>query len=268
MLAGLARTAHLGPCLAITVLTVLVGVASGVDAWTLLGVGIVVLLGQLSIGWSNDVIDADRDRAAQRTDKPIAAGEVAPRLVWTAALVSLTVALVSSLLLGIWFAVAHAVTVAAGWAYNLWLKRSWASGIAFVVSFGLLPSLARLAGDTPRLATVGETLAAATIGFSVHLANTLPDLDDDVRAGVRGLPHLLGRRGTAAIGFITLIAGAVVLTVEIGHPVALVGLALVIVIGVWGLVASLNRATRLVFRLVVAAALLLAVELVVVSALR
>ena len=75
MLAGLARTAHLGPCLAITVLTVLVGVASGVDAWTLLGVGIVVLLGQLSIGWSNDVIDADRDRAAQRTDKPIAAGE-------------------------------------------------------------------------------------------------------------------------------------------------------------------------------------------------
>ncbi len=224
MLAGLARTAHLGPCLAITVLTVLVGVASGVDAWTLLGVGIVVLLGQLSIGWSNDVIDADRDRAAQRTDKPIGAGEVAPRLVWTAALVSLTVALVSSLLLGVWFAVAHAVTVAAGWAYNLWLKRSWASGIAFVVSFGLLPSLARLAGDTPRLAT--------------------------------------------AIGFITLIAGAVVLTVEIGHPVALVGLALVIVIGVWGLVASLHRATRLVFRLVVAAALLLAVELVVVSARR
>ena len=32
MLAGLARTAHLGPCLAITVLTVLVGVASGVGA--------------------------------------------------------------------------------------------------------------------------------------------------------------------------------------------------------------------------------------------
>ena len=69
MLAGLARTAHLGPCLAITVLTVLVGVASGVGALTLLGVGFVVLLGQLSIGWSNDVIDADRDLSVTEEDQ-------------------------------------------------------------------------------------------------------------------------------------------------------------------------------------------------------
>ena len=79
LLTGLLRTAHLGPCLVITALTVLVGIAAGVDAATLAGVGIVVMLGQLSIGWSNDVIDAERDRAAGRTDKPIARGEVSAR---------------------------------------------------------------------------------------------------------------------------------------------------------------------------------------------
>ena len=33
-----------------------------------------VLAGQLSIGWSNDLIDARRDRAVGRTDKPLAVG--------------------------------------------------------------------------------------------------------------------------------------------------------------------------------------------------
>lgn len=266
MVTGLVRTAHLGPCLVITALTVIVGLAAGVDAATLALVGVVVLLGQLSIGWSNDVVDAARDRRAGRMDKPIAQGVVPARTVWTAAVVSLIAALALSLVGGWWFAAMHAVTVAAGWAYNLWLKRMWASGILFVVSFGLLPSLATLAATPPRFAPIGETIAAAAIGLSVHLANTLPDLESDAREGVRGMPHLLGRRGSAALSFVTLILGALALTLQIGEPIALVGLAVVSGIGVWGFVLALGTPTRTVFWLVVIAALVLALELVVVAA--
>ena len=44
-------------------------------------VALAVLAGQLSVGWSNDYLDRERDRAAGRTDKPVAAGELSPTLV-------------------------------------------------------------------------------------------------------------------------------------------------------------------------------------------
>ena len=45
--------------------------------------------GQLSIGWSNDAIDAERDARAARSDKPVASGEVPRRTVALAGLAAL-----------------------------------------------------------------------------------------------------------------------------------------------------------------------------------
>ena len=61
----------------------------------------VVFTGQLSIGWSNDYLDAERDRAVHRSDKPVAAGAVEPRLVRTAAVVALILTLALSAVLGV-----------------------------------------------------------------------------------------------------------------------------------------------------------------------
>jgi len=41
----------------------------------------------------------------------------------------------------------------------------------------------------------------ALIGVALHLANTLPDIDDDARFGVRGLAHRLGARGSMRVGW-------------------------------------------------------------------
>jgi 4-hydroxybenzoate polyprenyltransferase len=47
--------------------------------------GAAVLVGQLSVGWSNDAIDAPLDSAAGRPDKPIATGAISRRTVaWCA----------------------------------------------------------------------------------------------------------------------------------------------------------------------------------------
>ena len=43
--------------------------------------GLAVLAGQLSIGWSNDLLDRSRDVAAGRSDKPLATGAADPRTV-------------------------------------------------------------------------------------------------------------------------------------------------------------------------------------------
>ena len=47
-----------------------------------------VFTGQLSIGWSNDYLDAERDRAMLRSDKPVATGAMEPRVAGIAAVVA------------------------------------------------------------------------------------------------------------------------------------------------------------------------------------
>ncbi|MFD0527700.1 hypothetical protein ACFQ1I_11740 [Kitasatospora arboriphila] len=101
---------------------------------------------QLSIGWSNDCIDSARDTAAGRADKPLArgaltAGALTPRAVGTAAAAALAAAVPLSLACGTRAGAAHLTGVAAGWAYNLRLKRTAASWLPYAVAFGaLLPS--------------------------------------------------------------------------------------------------------------------------------
>src|SRR4051794_41871948 len=65
---------HPGPALAVTVVATLLAVAAGAPARTVALVGAAFGVGQLSIGWSNDWLDAARDVAVGRGDKPVAAG--------------------------------------------------------------------------------------------------------------------------------------------------------------------------------------------------
>lgn len=79
---ALVVASHPGPSLAITALATLLAAQAAPH-----GVGPVLtapamLAGQLSVGWSNDALDSERDAAARRTDKPIAAGLISKRAVW------------------------------------------------------------------------------------------------------------------------------------------------------------------------------------------
>src|SRR4051794_22058890 len=84
---ALVRACHPEPSVAVTTITTALAVSAGrgpASAW----VAAALVSGQLSIGWSNDWIDADRDRTAARQDKPAARGELSPTTVRTAALVA------------------------------------------------------------------------------------------------------------------------------------------------------------------------------------
>jgi 4-hydroxybenzoate polyprenyltransferase len=83
---ALFRAAHAPPTLAVTALATAIAASSGRDFRGTVLVAAAVLAGQLSIGWCNDLVDRDRDRAAGRDDKPIVTGAVSARLVtWACA---------------------------------------------------------------------------------------------------------------------------------------------------------------------------------------
>jgi len=261
---------HPGPTLVVTGLASALGIAVGLEPWRLLLLTLSVLAGQVSIGLSNDAIDAPRDRAVGRTDKPIARGDISERLAWVCAIGAVALALLLAAPLGFGMLGAHAVFLASAWSYNAGLKSTPFSIVPFIVSFGIFPSLATLALPDPRVTAGWGWIAGAALGAAVHLTNVLPDLDDDERTGVRGLPHRIGPRASAIVAAIGIVvgAGAVLIGSSGGllsavSPLGWVFFGAVLVAALATAVLALVRPpTRALFRLVMLAALLLAAQLV------
>ena len=193
VLTGLLGSAHLGPTVAVTLVTALLATAGDLDPGTAALVVAAVLTGQLTIGWANDLLDVERDRTVGRTDKPLATGRVPLGLVRGALVVAALACVALSFAAGTPSALVHlGLVVAMGQAYNLGLKATAWSWVPYAVAFGALPAVVSLAGTDPTLAPWWMLLAGATLGVGAHLLNTLPDLGDDEATGVRGLPHRLG----------------------------------------------------------------------------
>jgi 4-hydroxybenzoate polyprenyltransferase len=213
---ALARATHLAPAVAVTVVAVLLAVAADVGAGRSVLLGAAVLAGQASIGWSNDWIDADRDRAVARADKPVVQGAVTAHALRTAALGAAALAVALSLLLGVVPGLLLLVLVASGWAYNAGLKRTAASALPYLTGFGLLP--AGVVAAAPGSPTVAWWLvgAGAALGGAAHVANVAPDVADDLATGVRGLPHRIGAVPSAVVG--ALLLGAATLLLVLGPP--------------------------------------------------
>jgi 4-hydroxybenzoate polyprenyltransferase len=221
-LRGLAGACHPVPGLAVTFVAVVLGIGAGLHPSRLVMLGAAVLLGQLSIGWSNDWIDATRDRAAGRTDKPAAAGHIPAQAVAVAAFTALVATTVLSLMLGRLAGTALLLGVACGWAYNLGLKSTAWSGATYLVAFAALPVGVYAASVAAPWPPWWVPVVSALLGFGAHFANVLPDLRADADTGVRGLPHRLGQRnGVIVMAASLAVASAVLAFVPGTTPVAL-----------------------------------------------
>lgn len=230
-------------------------------------VGGAVLAGQLSIGWLNDGVDSERDRAAGRTDKPVAQGMLTARTALAAsgaaALVSVPLALWSGaggraplmLVLAL-----HLLVVAGGWVYDLGLKSTVVSVVPYAVAFGALPAFVVAPEQSVPWWLV---LAGALLGSGAHFANVLPDLEQDAATGVRGLPHQIGARWSVVATTVLLLAASLTLALSpAGAPsvtgtVVLVAAVLAVLVGVFSPVG--------LFRAVLCVAVLDVVLLVVSS---
>ena len=255
---GLALACHLGPTLAVTALTAAVAIGVGASARTCALIGAAVLTGQLSVGWSNDWIDAGRDLAVGRGDKPIVAGVVPMRVVRAAALVAAALCVPLSLATGWRAGSAHLVAVTAAWAYNVRLKSTSWSWAPYALSFGLLPAFVALALPGHPWPAWWAPGTAALLGIGAHVANVVPDLDDDRSTGVHGLPHRLGRAWSNLLAPAALLAAtALIVLGPAGSPAAgaLLGLVAAAGIAAAGAVVALTRQhSRVPFYLAIAVA--------------
>ena len=222
-LRALALATHLGPTVAVTTVATLLAVAAGLPGGRVALVCVAVLAGQASIGWSNDWLDADRDRAVARADKPVVQGAVEPGRLRSAALIAAALAVVLSLRLGAVPGLLLLVLVASGWAYNAGLKRTAASVVPYLTGFGALPAGVVAAAPGTPTAPWWLVTAGAALGGAAHLANVAPDLEDDLATGVRGLPHRLGARASALTAALLLGAASVVLVLGPAAPPTVAG---------------------------------------------
>jgi 4-hydroxybenzoate polyprenyltransferase len=174
-----------------------------------------VASGQLTIGWINDVVDRDRDRATGRLDKPVAMGWIDPGTVNFATMCMTLLVVPLSVANGTAAGVAHLGAVLSAWLYNFYFKRTVLSWLPYAVAFGLLPAFLSYGGLGGGMhgapPTVAMTVLAAMLGVGIHFLNTLPDLVEDNEQGLRHLPLRIALRiGAPRLLWISIAYTAVV----------------------------------------------------------
>ena len=229
---ALVQACHPAPTVAVTLFATVLALRAGNRPGTVVLIAVAVLAGQLSIGWTNDRLDAARDTRAGRTDKPVVTGALPIRVLDSAASAAVVATLGLSALLGWRAGLANLWVLAWGLLYNLGLKATWWSWLPYAAAFGALPAVATLALGDPAVPAAWVVLAGALLGVAANLTNALPDLADDEDTGVRGLPHRLGaaRSLFLAAALLVVVTAAVVFGPP-GRPAAFGWIALVVVVG-------------------------------------
>ncbi|TNH31020.1 hypothetical protein FHG89_04325 [Micromonospora orduensis] len=224
---GLVRASHPEPAAAVTMVAGLLAWGVGHRPSGIASVVLAVLASQLAVGWTNDALDAERDATVGRTDKPVAAGAVGRRTTaWAAAAAAVAcplLALTTNPTAALWLTVALVSALLYDWP----LKATAFSVLPYALSFGALPAFIVLALPGEPAPPVWLLVAAACLGAGAHFANVLPDLADDARTGVRGLPHRLGAAVSRIAAAALLLAATAALVVGPPGPPSVVGVAAV-----------------------------------------
>jgi 4-hydroxybenzoate polyprenyltransferase len=184
---------------------------------------------QVAVGSFNDYCDRVLDAASDRQEKPLVRGLIAPGEVVALGLIATVVLLVAVAPLGPLALALGVLIEGLGLAYDFRFKGTPWSALLFALYFPLFPLLAwdvfgRWQPFLPWLLPFG-----AALGIAMNVANTLPDLEADRAAGMRGLPHVLGLRRGLIVAWATpplVLAGILVLSVTRIVPAHGLGLLL------------------------------------------
>ena len=148
---------------------------------------------QAAIGALNDYCDRALD-AASKPQKPLVRGTVQLGEALALIVILPGLALLAAQPFGLAAVVILAAIMALGFAYDLRFKGTPVSALLFALHFPLLPIFVWAAVGAWRPFLPWVLPIGAALGVAMNIANSLPDLSEDIAAGVRGLPHVLGLR--------------------------------------------------------------------------
>jgi 4-hydroxybenzoate polyprenyltransferase len=155
-----------------------------------------VLVGQVMLGWQNDVVDAARDRTHELRAKPVAMGRVDAGTMWFAIACAVLLVVPLSIANGVEAGVSHLILLAVAMAANAGLlRRTRFSYLTWMASYAMFPAFLAYGGwageGTTTPPTILMTVLAALLGIGVHLLTSLPGLVDDNKDGIRHFPLAL-----------------------------------------------------------------------------
>ncbi|WP_300678155.1 hypothetical protein [Nocardioides sp.] len=219
----LIRAAHPRQAFFITLALTLAAALSGRPGREVALVAATVLVGQLILGWQNDLVDAAADQRHQRI-KPIVDGLDRSTLSFAiscAVLLLIPLAVSNGLMAGACFGVSILVGVLGNLRNGL-VRMGPLSWVPWAISFGLYPAFlsyggwgGQATGEAPSLTL---TALSALLGIGVHVFTALWGLVADDADHWRYLPLWLARR----TGATTVLLGSIVYLGIIGTAIAVV----------------------------------------------
>jgi 4-hydroxybenzoate polyprenyltransferase len=207
---GLRLASHFGPTVVVTTISLVLSFfyTSWQDA---IRIAFGVALGQLVVGWSNDLYDYADDLSHQRLNKPLVKGTITREFLARCVMIMVPLSFLANLLgpLGINGGLVYMFGIACGVAYNFYFKFNIFSPLPFALAFAALPSCIVIAQEqTP---PVWMWLGGALFGVAAHFVNVLKDIDQDQISGIGGLPQRLGMRNSIISAAVLIALGVIVL---------------------------------------------------------
>lgn len=210
-----AIAAHFGPTMLITTISFLLAARLWWEGPAYL-IAFTVFLGQLLIGWSNDIYDYQDDLKHNRVNKPLVSGQLQIENLKKATFILLPIALLANLLgpLGLKGGAVYLLGVGCGIAYNFYFKFRITSPLVYFIALAALPASIFYAVDRDPPLWVLAT--SSLLGVAFHFANVLKDLSADRDSNIGGLPQRLGKKASLVIIAILLI---IVITILLNSPI-------------------------------------------------
>ena len=203
------KAAHFGPTMLITGISFLLSVRLWWEGPAYV-IALTVFLGQLIIGWSNDLYDYGDDVKHNRSNKPLVAGTITTHQLRRATFILLPLAVIANLIgpLGLKGGSVYLLGVGCGIAYNFYFKFSPFSPLPYAVACAALPASIFYAVDrTPPLWVLA---VGAMLGVAFHFANVIKDLSQDRESDIGGLPQRLGIKLSAATAIVLVVVSALI----------------------------------------------------------
>ena len=197
------KAAHFGPTMIITGISFILAVRLWWEGPAYV-IAFTVFLGQLIIGWSNDIYDYQDDLAHNRTNKPLVAGAISVTQLRKTTFIFIPIAVIANLIgpLGIKGGSVYLLGVGCGIAYNFYFKFSRLSPLPYAVACAALPASVYYAVD--RTPPIWVLAAGSSLGVGFHFLNVLKDIEKDQISSIKGLPQIVGKRASAGIALVLI----------------------------------------------------------------
>ena len=217
---NLLKATHIGPTTAVTVISLLLASSLWWEGPALV-IAFGVFLGQLLVGFTNDLYDYQDDLKHNRTDKPLVSGKITTAQLKSAIKIVIPLMILVNLFgpLGIKGGLIYLLGVGLGVSYNFYFKFTLLSPLPYALAFAAL--VAAIVVATDRTPPLWLLISSACLGVAAHFANVIKDINEDLKSEIIGLPQKLGKKVSRAIIGILLIGTTLLLNVVTPSPVLL-----------------------------------------------